>query len=193
METRTQRHFKDGIRVVLYGPESTGKTTLAKALAAHYATRWVPEFAREYLQDKWEKQRTVCTLDDLIPIAYGQLEAENKALDNTHRLLFCDTNILVTKVWSETHFNGYCPPEIQTLFETLHYDLYLLTNIDVPWEKDDLRDRPNQRQPMLEYFQQQLLDFKLPYLMVSGSPEERCQQAIAKIDALLAGTTTLPQ
>ena len=81
------------LRVVLYGPESTGKTTLAKALAKHYQTEWVQEFARDYLQNKWEEQQAICTLEDLPIIVAGQVELENQKLVKANRLLFCDTNV----------------------------------------------------------------------------------------------------
>ena len=173
------------LRVVLYGPESTGKTTLAKALADHYQTSWVPEFARSYLQEKWDKQQAVCTLADLPIIAQGQLAAENTAIAQANRLIFCDTNILVTKVWSETHFEGYCAPELNTILAQTHYDLYLLTSIDVPWEKDDLRDRPNDRKQMFIYFKQQLEAYNFPFLVLEGSLEKRIQKAVNTIEQLL--------
>ena len=89
----------DCLRIVLYGPESTGKTTLAKSLAEHYKTLWVPEFARNYLQRKWDKKKQVCTLNDLFFIAEGQIKQENDLVKNANQFLFCDTNILVTKAW----------------------------------------------------------------------------------------------
>ena len=86
------------LRVVVFGPESTGKTTLCKDLAAHYKTLWVPEFARVFLQDKWDKKKEACTREDLITIAQGQIRAENAALSKTNKILFCDTNVLVTQI-----------------------------------------------------------------------------------------------
>ena len=141
MEKDLRQNLSHILRVVLYGPESTGKTTLAKALAKHYQTQWVQEFARDYLQNKWEEQQAVCTLDDLPIIVAGQLELENQKLAKANKVVFCDTNLVVTRVWSETHFDGYCHPEILAYSEKWSYDLYLLTGIDVPWIKDDLRDR----------------------------------------------------
>lgn len=184
MEKNPQFRNSNCLRIVLYGPESTGKTTLAKALAAHYSAEWVPEFARDFLQKKWDEDKEVCTLQDLKEIAYGQLEEENKAALQTNDLLFCDTNILVTKVWSETHFSGYCAPEIEALVNATHYDLYLLTDIDVPWKKDDLRDRPKDRGLMANYFKEQLINYKVPFISISGNPTERLMQAIRHIDQL---------
>lgn len=174
------------LRVVLYGPESTGKTTLAKALSNYYDTTWVEEFARPYLQEKWDKEKAVCTLEDLPIIAKGQLAAENTAMEQEKQLIICDTNILVTKVWSETHFEGYCAPELNAILEQTHYDLYLLTATDVPWEKDDLRDRPNNREEMFAYFKAQLNEFDFPYLILTGDPQQRLSKAVHAIDELVA-------
>lgn len=189
METRPQTSSRC-LRVVLYGPESTGKTTLAKALADHYQTAWVPEFARPYLQEKWDKEQAVCTLEDLPIIAQGQLAAEDAAIQKANKLILCDTNILVTKVWSETHFKGYCAPELNTILAQTHYDLYLLTSIDVPWEKDDLRDRPNDREQMFIYFKQQLVTYNFPFLVLEGNPKERVEKAVIAIDQLLEINST---
>ena len=112
MEKNLKQQQSDCLRIVLFGPESTGKTTMAKALANHFNCNWVPEFARTYLQEKWDKSQEVCTLDDLLMIAEGQLTLENKALSQAERFLFCDTNVLVTRAWSETHFEGYCSPQL---------------------------------------------------------------------------------
>ncbi|NBS19276.1 MAG: AAA family ATPase [Flavobacteriia bacterium] len=169
-------------RVVLYGPESTGKTTLARQLAAHYKTQWVEEFARDYLQKKWEQQQAVCTLEDLPVIVAGQLERENQKAANAKRFLFCDTNVLVTRVWSETHFEGYCDPQIVAYSQKLKYDLYLLTGIDVPWEKDDLRDRPNDRERMFEYFKNILEQLHKRYVILEGIQSERFEIAKKVID-----------
>ncbi|MBT3443558.1 MAG: ATP-binding protein [Flavobacteriaceae bacterium] len=173
------------LRVVLYGPESTGKTSLAKALAKHYQTQWVEEYAREYLQKKWEEQKAVCTLEDLPIIVEGQLESENQKLAKAHQVLFCDTNVMVTKVWSETHFNGYCDPDILHYSKKFSYDLYLLTGIDVPWKKDDLRDRPNDRQLMFNHFKKTLDQHKKKYRILEGDHKTRLKKAIEVIDGFL--------
>ena len=165
------------LRIVLFGPESTGKTTMAKSLALHYNTQWVPEFARDYLQQKWDNHKEVCSQEDLKIIAAGQIALENKALQTANDFLFCDTNILVTQAWSETHFDGYCDPLILRAAERFQYDFYFLTDIDVPWLSDDLRDSPNQRSQMFTHFKKLLNTYNCNYATLSGSHEERLKTA----------------
>ena len=97
-------------RIVLFGPESSGKTTLAKQIAEKYGVPWVPEYAREYLQNKWDNEGKVCQPDDLIPIAIGQIDLENKAIDQAEKsdspFIVCDTDLLETLVYSEVYYNG---------------------------------------------------------------------------------------
>jgi len=177
MEKSLQQQETDCLRIVLYGPESTGKTTLAIELAKKFNTSFVPEFAREYLQEKWNKQGEKCNLDDLLEIVKGQILNENLAIKKANDFIFCDTNILVTKIWSETHFEGYCDPKIEKYTDILKYDYYFLTDVDTPWDKDDLRDRPNQREEMFFYFKKVLDDKKLPYTILRGKLFERIEIA----------------
>ncbi len=170
------------LKVVLYGPESTGKSTLAQKLAQHYNTQWVPEYARTYLQKKWDQEQAICTVEDLIPIAYGQMESENRLAVLAHNILFCDTDLLVTQTYSEIYFDGYCPPVIREYVQKNDYDLYLLMNTDLPWVADDLRDRPNDRNAMFARFQQSLIDHKKPHTIISGSNATRFKMAIDAIE-----------
>ncbi|SFR38297.1 nicotinamide-nucleotide adenylyltransferase, NadR type [Robiginitalea myxolifaciens] len=173
-------------RVVLFGPESTGKTTLAKQLAEHYSTHWVPEYAREYLQEKWDKTGEICTLEDLLPIAAGQMALENKLAATANQVLICDTDLLETQVYSEMYFDGYADPILRKYAQENHYDLYLLTYIDVPWQPDDLRDRPDSREEMFRAFEHALQANNRRFVTVKGTQAERFRLAVSEIDKILS-------
>ncbi|MBA4276522.1 DUF4301 family protein [Flavobacterium sp.] len=171
------------IKIALFGPESTGKTTLAIQLAEHFKTAWAPEFARDYLQEKWEKFRQICDIDDMLPIAYGQTKLENDSLSIANKFLFCDTNLLVTKVFSEVYYN-FCDPLLEKAALEHEYDLFFLTNIDVPWEKDDLRDKPEGRESVFAVFKQTLIDNNKPFITLSGDKDLRLCNAISIVNDL---------
>ena len=185
MEKALEQHPVNLIKVVLFGPESTGKTTMSELLAKHYDTVWVAEYAREYLQEKWNNERKTCEDSDLIPIAKGQIALENKLAQKADRILICDTDLLETKVYSEEYYGGFVHPELDKYALKNKYDLYLLTNIDTPWEADDLRDRPDQRQEMYQAFEDTLIRYKRPYIKLNGSIKERVDLATLEIDKLL--------
>ena len=177
--------------MVLFGPERTGKTTLSKQLARHYNTVWVPEYAREYLQDKGNNFCKTCVNSDLLPIAIGQMKLENTLAKRADRILICDTDLLETKVYSEEYYGGFVDPILEKAATENTYTLYLLTYIDTPWEADDLRDRPEQRLEMFEAFQKALDQHHRPYLLLKGDKESRLKKAVEAIDAILANKTAL--
>ena len=179
------------IKIVLFGPESTGKTTMSEILAKHYNTVWVAEYAREYLQDKWNNERKTCEDSDLIPIAKGQIALENELAKKADKVLICDTDLLETKVYSEAYYGGYAHPNLDKFALKNQYDLYLLTNIDTPWEADDLRDRPDQREEMYKAFEKALIKYNRPFIELNGSIKERTEIAIIAIDRLLESRTNL--
>lgn len=185
MEIKLEQKSGNIIKIVLFGPESTGKTTLARNLANHFDTHWVPEYMRSYLQKKWNEKKAVCTLDDLIPIANGQIHTENLLTQRANKLIFCDTNLLELKVYSELYYNGYCPPEIAKYAIKNEYDLYFLTYIDTPWVKDDLRDKPNERLLFFTAFKQTLENYNKPYILLKGTYEQRLKQAVYHVKQLL--------
>jgi len=185
MEKKLGQEPSDLVKVVLYGPESTGKTTLAKRLAAHYHTVWVPEYARDYLQKKWDEKQEICALNDLIPIAEGQMALENTLAKKANSILISDTDLLVTKVYSEAYFDGFCDPLLEKYALQNEYDLYFLTGIDVPWVEDDLRDRPNEREHMFNLFQTTLEKYQRTFIILEGNAEKRLKTATTEIDKLL--------
>ena len=183
MEENLKQQHSEIIKIALFGPESTGKTTLANQLATHYETNWTPEYAREYLQHKWDKKQEICSSEDLLPIAYGQIHIENQALALANTYLFCDTCLLVTKVFSEMYY-GFCDPILDKAAKKHQYDLFFLTDIDVPWKSDDLRDKPNERETTFEQFKKALIDFKKPFIVLKGNEQERLNQSILIISEL---------
>ncbi len=179
------------VKVVLFGPESTGKTTLSQQLARHYHTVWTPEFAREYLQNKWNNYRKTCENSDLIPIAIGQMKLENELAKKADKVLICDTDLLETKVYSQEYYGGFVDTYLDKAAKENEYDLYLLTYIDTPWEADDLRDRPEQRQEMFDAFEKALKGHKKNYILLKGSKETRLKKAITAIDKILSSKENL--
>ena len=185
MEEKFKQEPSDVIKIVLFGPESTGKTTLSGQLARYYNSVWVPEYAREYLQDKWNEERKTCEPKDLLPIAEGQMRLENKLAKKANKILICDTDLLETKVYSEAYYIGHCDPILEKYALENTYDLYFLTYIDVPWEEDDLRDKPLERERMFQYFQDTLEKYNRKYILLKGDKNTRLKTAIHHINKLL--------
>ena len=185
MEEKYRQQPANCVKVVLFGPESTGKTTLSRHLARYYNSVWVPEYARDYLQKKWNDERKTCEPKDLLPIAEGQMKLENDLAQKTNSVLICDTDLLETKVYSEAYYIGSCDPLLEKYAIGNSYDLYFLTYIDTPWEADDLRDKPEHRQEMFEAFQNTLIRYNRPYVILKGDKKTRLETAVKHIDKLL--------
>ena len=184
MEENFKQHPSKLIKIAMYGPESTGKTTLSKQLAHHYNDEWIPEFARDFLQEKWNLTKEICTEADLIPIAIGQIKLENEVVLKAKKFLFCDTNLLVTKVFSDINYN-HCEATIEQAAKEHKYDLIFLTDVDVPWKADDLRDSPNHRKNTFEKFENALIKNGNPYIKIAGNEATRFQKTVKIIDDLL--------
>ncbi|MEC9443506.1 MAG: ATP-binding protein [Pseudomonadota bacterium] len=174
------------ITVAVLGAESTGKTTLCRDLAAHFDSLWVSEYMRTYLQAKWDDEQLTCTWEDLLPIAQGQIKRENdlakqvaQTLDK-NRYLFCDTSLFELMVYSHWYY-GNCPAALEQAALAHHYDLIVLTEVDIPWVADDLRDSPYQRDEISAYFASQLSKHQKPFVRISGDRKERVRQVIAQL------------
>jgi HTH-type transcriptional repressor of NAD biosynthesis genes len=191
MEEKLKQADINIVKVVLFGPESTGKTTLSKQLARYYNTVWAPEFARKYLQDKWNNERKTCESSDLIPIAIGQMKIENDLAKKADKVLICDTDLLETKVYSEEFYGGFVDPKLEEAADNNSYDFYLLTYIDTPWEKDDLRDRPQERLTMFNAFEAALIKYKRPYITLKGDKNTRFKLAVKEINNILKSKENL--
>ncbi|MDP3945433.1 MAG: ATP-binding protein [Lutibacter sp.] len=185
MEEKLKQTNINIVKVVLFGPESSGKTTLSKLLARYYNTVWVPEYARDYLQNKWNNERKTCEISDMLPIAEGQMKLENKLAKKADRILICDTDLLETKVYSEEFYGGFVDPYLEKAALQNTYDLYFLTYIDALWKKDDLRDRPEQRLEMFNAFENALIKNHRPYVLLKGEKKDRLETAIREIDKIL--------
>ncbi len=167
-------------RIAVTGPESTGKSRLAEQLALHYNTIWVSEYAREYI----EKLHRPYNSDDILEIAKGQYDREMKLEGNANGLLFCDTEFIVLKIWYE-HFFKTCPDWILDKIRTHVYDLYLLTNIDLPWEPDPQREHPGQRKYFFNIFLKELKTRNFNYRIVSGEGKTRLDNSIKLVDEFI--------
>ncbi len=168
-------------KVAVIGPECTGKTDLSRFLASHFKTEWVQEYARAYL----DKLNRPYEQSDLLKIAHGQLRLEDEWYQDANRVLICDTNLIVIKVWSEDKF-GNCDAEILTRIRERQYDLYLLTDIDVPWEEDPLREHPKRREHFWKVYQAEAQASHVPTVIITGPREERRKKAIAAIEKIIA-------
>jgi len=187
-------------KIVIIGPESTGKSTLCEKLAVHYNTSWCPEYAREYLL----AHGTNYSYDNLLEIAKGQVALEEKytRIVETNQsnqnasltphashltfspLLFIDTDMYVMKVWCKFVF-GKCHSWILNQIEERKYDLYLLCNVDLPWVKDELREYPDlaRREKLYNIYKEIMLNQPVPWIDISGNYEERLEKAINAVDA----------
>ena len=191
MEKKLSQDPINIVKVVLFGPESTGKTTLSKQLARYYNTVWAPEFARDYQQKKWNNERKTCEAEDLIEIAFGQIKLENKLAKKADKVLICDTDLLETKVYSEEYYGGFVDENLDKAAKKNQYDLYLLTYIDTPWEEDDLRDRPGLRLEMFTAFENALKKHNRNYILLKGDKETRLKNATKAIDKIIADKENL--
>lgn len=164
-------------RIAIVGPESTGKSSLAAQLAAHYGEPWVAEYARAYLEGLGRPYRQ----DDLLHIAQGQLALEAAAAAQARHYLFCDTNLLVIQIWSEFVY-GACHPWIRENRGLERYALHLLTDIDLPWEPDPLREHPHRREELLALYRQALDASGCPYRLIRGQQEARLAAALRALE-----------
>ena len=173
-------------KIVVNGPESTGKSLLCEALAKHFQTLWVPEYAREYLLT----HGAAYSPEDLSHIARGQIALEDRmtaeAEAKDHRLLFIDTDLYVIRLWSEFVFDR-CDPWILDQIATRRYDAYLLCRTDLPWEKDELREYPDPviRERLFRMYRETLIQQSTPWTEIGGLGDERQAAGIAAVQHLL--------
>ena len=175
-----KRNEKNIIRIAVTGPESTGKSVLAEKLAEHYNTVWVPEYAREYLNNI----KRPYNQNDILKIAKGQVALGKKLQKKADKVIFSDTELIVTKIWSLVKY-GICDKWITDNINKQNYDLYLLCDIDLPWEFDKLREHPEQRDFLMKMYLNEMNSRALPYVLISGLGEKRINNAISHIEKFL--------
>ena len=146
---------------------------MAKTLARRFQTTWVPEYARYYI----DQLNRPYQFEDIEIMAKGQKKWEEQKAEEARDLLFCDTDFIVTKIWSEFVFKK-CSPWIQHQVETHVYDLYLLMDIDLPWSDDPQREHPHKRTELFEIYKQELVDNNFAFRIVSGIGEARVHNAV---------------
>jgi NadR type nicotinamide-nucleotide adenylyltransferase len=169
-------------KIIVIGPESTGKSTLCEHLANHYKTTWCPEFAREYLLEK----KGSYNFEDLLNIAMGQLELEDTLINQaSNGFYFVDTDMYVMKVWCEVSFEQ-CHTWILKQIAKRQYDMYLLCNIDLPWVKDELREYPDikVRKRLYKIYKDIMINSGTRWAEISGTDMQRFQMATSIIDTV---------
>jgi nicotinamide riboside kinase len=168
---RVEEKHESGLVICLTGPESTGKTTLAAALAAEFDLPLVPEAARDYLRG-----RTAYNREDLLAIAELQLAAEARALASGSPAVLADTDLMVIQVWWEEKF-GELDVRISEGLQARSARRYLLTQPDIPWAPDPLRESPNDRPRLYLRYQELLVRSEFPFAEIGGEGGARLKAA----------------
>jgi NadR type nicotinamide-nucleotide adenylyltransferase len=172
-------------RICIVGAESTGTTTLARALAEHYKTVWVPEYGRTYSEGKLTAgAEGTWNSDEFMHIAHQQIAMEDTLAESSNGLVICDTDPFATSIWHERYM-GTPLPALDTLATERYYDLYIVTGDDIPFEQDGTRDGEHIRHDMHKRFIEKLTAHNKPFVVVAGNREERLRSAIAEIEKVL--------
>lgn len=165
-------------KIAIVGPESTGKSTMARHLAQILGTVCVPEYARYYCRNLNRKY----TLQDEVNMFYGQVALEEALIPLAkNNVLVCDTTMLTVKIWCD-HLFGDTPKEVTNEIKTRKYDFYLLMDIDLPWEDDPLRDFPQQREHFIRIWKQELEALQASYKIISGIGDERLKNGVDAVN-----------
>jgi NadR type nicotinamide-nucleotide adenylyltransferase len=166
------------VKIGVVGAESSGKTWLCEALAKHYHTVWVPEYAREYFNDS---DIYNYTLEDLIIIAKKQTALEEELIKKAKRFLFCDTTLITLKIWAELEFNT-TPSFIEEHLSKVKYDHYFLTDNQMPWVEDPLRQNKHSRELLFQMNETEVRRSGVPYSIISGTEQARLIGAVTVLD-----------
>ncbi|MFT6965005.1 MAG: NadR type nicotinamide-nucleotide adenylyltransferase [Marivirga sp.] len=164
-------------KIAIIGPESSGKSTLSKQLALHFNESFLPEYGRIYL----ETHGTDYIFDDLEKICRKMMDLENTQIKNASKFLFCDTDLLMMKVWYEVKFNRISEYLKEQLSKTT-YDYYFICSPDLPWQDDPVRENPHIREMLYERYIQEVEQNGIPYTIINGN--DRVEKAISVLEAL---------
>ena len=168
----------NGKKIVLTGPESTGKTWLAKQLAMHYQTDWISEYAREYVENLKRKYN----YSDLVVISRYQVNVVKEYKGKVNRFLFFDTDLIILKVWFDVVYNE-CPAWLTESIGNRDIDLYLLCDTDIKWEYDPVRENPDQnREVLINKYKQEIQNSGVPFVLIRGKDNTRLANAIHAIE-----------
>lgn len=162
------------LKIAVLGAESTGKTSLCEALAKHYKTVWVPEYARDYFNGS---DIYNYTLNDLLIIARKQQELEQSLIESANRFLFCDTTLITLKIWAQLEFEKV-PEFISKGIDCSEYDYYLVIGNQMPWVKDDLRQNKFSRDHILSLNLAELDAIQAPYTLIKSGQQEMIADAV---------------
>jgi NadR type nicotinamide-nucleotide adenylyltransferase len=170
-------------RVCVLGAESTGTTTLARDLAEHFKTAWVPEFGRLYNEGKI-KSGSDWQTEEFVFIARRQNEMEDELAKSCNKILICDTDSFATTLWHERYM-GFISPEVDATSAGRNYDLYILTGDEIPFVKDEMRDGEHIRHAMHKRFEEELARRGKKFIIIRGSREKRLKDAAAKCEKII--------
>ncbi|HMJ70623.1 MAG TPA: ATP-binding protein [Cyclobacteriaceae bacterium] len=170
-------------KVCFYGPESTGKSLTAIRMATYYGTISVPEVSREMLITN------DFTVEDIIRVGHAQTERILKLAASANKLLFCDTDLITTQIYSK-HYLGVVPPILYELEKQIIFDRYFFFDIDVPWIADGLRNLGDRREEMKAIFLEELTKRNIEYVLVHGSHEQRDQIIRDEIEKIIPPSPT---
>lgn len=172
------------MRVVIIGSESSGTTTLARALAEHYRTVWVPEYGRTYSEGRVHSSQPWRS-DEFTHIATEQVRMEDALATLANKVLICDTDAFATSIWHERYM-GTASDDVKAIAQTRKYDLYVVTDVNIPFVGDEIRDGESFRQWMQGRFIEELSKASTPMIVVTGPHEERFAAAVERIDQIVA-------